>query len=235
MSYILDALKKSEQKRRHGTVPDLLTVQDISTARSRRRSVWSSLLVAALAVNAGLLLWWLHPWRQAKPVMTAQATVRREIFQVHGAPAPAAVPPPAVQAAPQQPRSDSQVREEMKTPLRRTEPACDRKKPRKTEAQEQSPSQGYPPGTGTPPAKKAGPNKKMPDMSELPPAMQQELASLTISGHFYSARPDQRLVSVNGKLMREGQTTGTGLKLERITPDGVVFSYQGYRFSKGIF
>ncbi|HEX8948796.1 MAG TPA: general secretion pathway protein GspB [Dissulfurispiraceae bacterium] len=218
MSYILDALKKSEQRRRHGTVPDLLTAQDIAAARPGKRSVWLSLLVAVLAVNAGLLLWWLHPWRHAKPVMTAKAPVRQETV----APAPVAVPPPAVQAAPQQ-------------PVKKTEPVSERRKPRNPEAQKQTASQGFPPETGALPAKQAGPSRKTPDVGELPPAMQQELASLTISGHFYSARPDQRLVSVNGKIMREGQTTGTGLKLERITPDGVVFSYQGYRFSKGIF
>ena len=48
MSYILDALKKSEKERRRGTLPDMLTVQDIVAEKPKKRFVWASLLVAAL-------------------------------------------------------------------------------------------------------------------------------------------------------------------------------------------
>ncbi|RPI35321.1 MAG: hypothetical protein EHM54_08500 [Nitrospiraceae bacterium] len=59
MSYILDALKKSAKDRQRGNLPDMLTVQDIVVEKPRRRLPWSYLLIAALLLNAGLLVWWL--------------------------------------------------------------------------------------------------------------------------------------------------------------------------------
>jgi len=58
MSYILDALKKSEKERRRGTLPDMLTVQDIVAEKPKKRFVWASLLVAALLLNTGVFVWW---------------------------------------------------------------------------------------------------------------------------------------------------------------------------------
>jgi hypothetical protein len=43
-----------------------------------------------------------------------------------------------------------------------------------------------------------------------------------------------RFVRVNDQALREGQVGPSGLKLEQITPDGAVFSYQGFRFRIGI-
>jgi len=59
MSYILDALKKSEKQRQRGTLPDMLTVQDIVAERPGRRHVWVYFLLAALFLNAGIFAWWL--------------------------------------------------------------------------------------------------------------------------------------------------------------------------------
>jgi hypothetical protein len=42
------------------------------------------------------------------------------------------------------------------------------------------------------------------------------------------------MVRVNGNRMKEGQYLTTGLKLEEIIPDGVIFSYMHYRFRIGI-
>jgi len=59
MSYILDALKKSAKDRQRGNLPDMLTVQDIVVEKPRKRLPWPFLLIAALLLNAGLLVWWL--------------------------------------------------------------------------------------------------------------------------------------------------------------------------------
>lgn len=58
MSYILDALKKSEKERQRGTLPDMLTVQDIVAEKPKKRFVWPALLVAVLMLNAGVFVWW---------------------------------------------------------------------------------------------------------------------------------------------------------------------------------
>jgi general secretion pathway protein B len=69
-------------------------------------------------------------------------------------------------------------------------------------------------------------------MSELPVQIQQELPSMTISVHAYSSQPKNRLVDINDHLLHEGMTVAPGLKLEEITPDGMIFTYKGYRFSR---
>jgi general secretion pathway protein B len=63
----------------------------------------------------------------------------------------------------------------------------------------------------------------------------QRLPDLTISGHFYDISPSSRVVTVGGRALHEGDAAAPGVKLERITPDGAVFSCEGYRFHKGVF
>lgn len=63
MSFILDALKKLEQKRNQEHIPDLLTVHSYPPQKPQKRLVWLSLIVIALFVNAGVLLALLKPWQ----------------------------------------------------------------------------------------------------------------------------------------------------------------------------
>jgi general secretion pathway protein B len=63
MSYILDALKKSEQERQRGAVPGLHTVQASVSGVRENRSRWLLVLAVALLLNAGLLGYWLYPWQ----------------------------------------------------------------------------------------------------------------------------------------------------------------------------
>lgn len=58
MSYILDALKKSEKERQRGSLPDMLTVQDIVAEKPGKRLFWAYLLAAILLLNAGVFVWW---------------------------------------------------------------------------------------------------------------------------------------------------------------------------------
>ncbi len=43
-------------------------------------------------------------------------------------------------------------------------------------------------------------------------------------------RDTKRLVSVNGRVLHEGDSLAPDLRLARITVDGTIFSYQGYQF-----
>jgi general secretion pathway protein B len=70
---------------------------------------------------------------------------------------------------------------------------------------------------------------------ELPPAIQQEIPKITISAHFYDADPSASIVSIRGNVMHEGQEVAAGLKLERITPEGVILNYKYYRFYRPVF
>ena len=70
--------------------------------------------------------------------------------------------------------------------------------------------------------------------SELPPAIRQEIPAMSISVHAYSARPQDRMVGINDRLLREGGALPPGLTLDEITPEGMIFSYKGYRFKRGL-
>jgi general secretion pathway protein B len=104
--------------------------------------------------------------------------------------------------------------------------------------------------SGTPSAAAPIPDKPMPEKSasiagvaqeqkaipfdELPFQIQQEIPAMTVQLHSYSNNPSERLVYINSIRLREGESLMLGLRLEQITPDGMIFSYKGYRFKRGI-
>jgi hypothetical protein len=73
--------------------------------------------------------------------------------------------------------------------------------------------------------------EKIPYYYQLPAAAQQTLPEFHISFHAFSRRPSARIVSVNGKVLREGQELDKKIKLEQITPSGIVLlSADTWRF-----
>ena len=68
MSYILDALKKSEAERSRGVVPTLLTPPQTAF----RSGIVAWILVAALIVNAGVFAAWMY-WPRDVPATAVRA------------------------------------------------------------------------------------------------------------------------------------------------------------------
>ncbi len=71
---------------------------------------------------------------------------------------------------------------------------------------------------------------KIPFLKQLPPDVQQTIPELHISFHSYSIKPSARLVSISGKILREGESYDENVKLETITVKGVVLVCKGRRF-----
>jgi general secretion pathway protein B len=71
-------------------------------------------------------------------------------------------------------------------------------------------------------------------LGELPAAIRQEMPAILIAFHQYSNIPADRRVMINNTVLRQNEYIAPGLRLEQITPDGVVISYQGYRFMRGV-
>jgi len=90
MSYILDALKKSEEERERGAVPKLTT--NLGTDPTTKRRMWPWVIGAALMANAavlGVFLWPSEP-PPASPVETAAAgKVAEPVEKAEGPAAPA--------------------------------------------------------------------------------------------------------------------------------------------------
>ncbi len=221
MSYILEALKKLEEKRRSETAPYLLS-EEHSVRRDRKIHLpWRYIVVFAFLLNAGIFFWWLHPWRSEKDVGTgmvnvtrrAQAEGRRDMGGESMADRPGS-------------HGRQQQDEIMKTEGGLS--TGDGAGPRDGAA-------AVSPQPAGPSSDRASGDKRVINMSELPLSVRQRLPDLTISGHFYNSRPSSRIVTVGGRTLHEGDTAGPGVKIERITPDGAVFSVEGYSFQRGIF
>ncbi|HEV2703196.1 MAG TPA: general secretion pathway protein GspB, partial [Steroidobacteraceae bacterium] len=56
------------------------------------------------------------------------------------------------------------------------------------------------------------------------------LPELKLDLHAYSTNPAERFVFLNMIKLQEGQSTPAGVRVESITPDGAVLSWQGSRF-----
>jgi hypothetical protein len=61
MSYILEALKKVEQKEKQGRAPRLLSVPGETGPKPKKRTLWPYFLIAALFLNAVAIFWWIGP------------------------------------------------------------------------------------------------------------------------------------------------------------------------------
>ncbi|MBI4681935.1 MAG: general secretion pathway protein GspB [Nitrospirae bacterium] len=78
MSFILDALKKLEQKRQQGTVPDLMTVHAAERQRPEKHRIWPYFVMGALILNAGILAAVFRPWEAKDQKPAAPATVETQ-------------------------------------------------------------------------------------------------------------------------------------------------------------
>lgn len=242
MSFILDALKKSENERQRTIGPSLADAP--LRIAPTERPWWAMAVAALLVVNLAVL---------------AFVLLRNE----DPAPAPVAPPqasPPAVAAAP------------VETPAPRTAPPAPRTGSNpavRSLAEEAAAGEYYDvpidgeyidpayPGLASaanipagppvvrpiePPA--VAPLQNRPTYQQPRPTASDEIlptaSALIASGtslpemrldiHVYSNTPADRFVFINMRKYTEGQTTSEGPTVERITPDGAVLNQGGLRF-----
>jgi general secretion pathway protein B len=290
MSYILDALRKSDQQRQRGAAPTLLAGQATAVAPKRPAFLAYGLLAAVL-VGAGMVIGWLRPWqpeqvapgraesvaakplestpRQPAPAPSEMAPQPKPEPKLQNATRPAQAAPAPSEMAPQpkpEPKLQNATRpaqaalapSEM-APQPKPEPKLQNATlpaPALVPTKPQLPARANPETDGTPreadaaaPRRAAAPAPERPadtaaadtarvqtviSMAELPLSVQQELPAMTISVHAYSDNPGARLVGINNRILREGEYVVPGLKLEQITPDGMIFGYKGYSFRRGV-
>jgi general secretion pathway protein B len=79
-----------------------------------------------------------------------------------------------------------------------------------------------------PPA--AAPMLTAPLMEQLPEAVRESLPAIRVDALLYAERPAERMVFIDGRRYREGDTVSEGLRIEEIRRDGVILSYKGERF-----
>jgi len=65
------------------------------------------------------------------------------------------------------------------------------------------------------------------DLAVVPGA---NLPQLRLDLHVYAAKPQDRFALINMHKMHEGEATADGVRVEAITPDGVIMSHNGSKF-----
>jgi len=254
MSYILEALKKSEQQRELGRVPGITSVHENTTKSVGGKWLW--LIVGILLLNAGLLvlLLWPEPEPEPEPSIVS-APVRKPIQRRPDRPAVALVvsQPPALEnpvpgvpqttrivpVPPEPPAAEPVKTETAVMPVLRELPVA--AKPVTTETavkpvlQESSvaaaeiPAQ---PQVEQPPrsAHKAY-APELPVWPQIPTHLFQQLSgSLRLDVHVFSDQPQKSFVLINMRKYREGEKLQEGPQLDEITPEGVILSFSGQRF-----
>jgi general secretion pathway protein B len=253
MSFILDALRKSEHDRQRQSGPGLAELP-VAVARPRTNA-WATAAIALLIVNliaVGVLL--LRRAHHSDPA--ADATVAAT------ATAPASAPAVAQAAAPAAPSPQASVTRTLPQPTlqERAPPAPGPASRNPLESEVSAGAQDIDAGMARqaasvpagPPAVSQAPagrgsveyqalaqsaaiaQSASVEQAGLPTAdevtARDGIPELHLDLHVYSTRATERFIFVNSRKYREGETLQEGPVVEQITPGGAVLSYRGSRF-----
>ena len=216
MSYILEALKKSEQERGHGSSPGIQTIHSSSLSyRTSRKPLWPWLLFAILCVNLAIMVYFM---------IDRSGNGANRLSQ-----APAIMPPVAA-TAPVVPRAQPVF---VPAPTPQPKPVA-----MQPEAAPQPVTPVVAPPTvaavQTMAVAPAPAEPQVIEVDELPADVGSHVPHMEFSAHVYSSNPKQRSVVINDMFLEEGDLLSTDLKLVEITHDGVIFDFRGYRFHRSV-
>lgn len=224
MSYILEALKKSEKERQRDEIPDFQTDHSSKPLRRKKQQPSSWILsgtVVLLLLCAGGLFWW--QLGVGKKLQSAVADV----------PLISPVPP----LVPESQLVENGSSQGQSGGIHSGTPILAIKKV--------DSELSYLDAT-TVIDKKAIPVKKEkpltrdaevlpPLMDELPASVRAAIPDLSFAGHVYSDEPLKRLIIINNRIVREGDLVVDSLFLQKIDREGVVLRYDASIFRVKLF
>jgi general secretion pathway protein B len=221
MSFILDALKKSESDRQRQSGPALFEVK--VAPRRPGLPAWAVAIAVLFVVNLGIVLWILlrkpasPPAPPARLLAAVPAAPAATAAPLASTPTPAAPPPPAITPAAMASASETQA------PA--APPAAEPGVPSGANPDDYAPATDTPGSFGR---VSSGTASGVPLYQQA--AATTQLPQLRLDLHAYAPRPADRWVIINMHKLREGDSTPEGVRVESITPEGAVLSYQGTRF-----
>jgi general secretion pathway protein B len=236
MSFILDALKKSENARQRQIGPAMAELP--RRRRQSERPWWAFVVAGLLLVNVGVLILVLTRNKDdikpvsdaaAAPIAAAPITSRNIAAARTGSLSSladeAAMPGeldgdselsnPA--AAVSQPQVVRPIQAPSVTPLATPAPAATSK------------AAAPPAAPPAAPVSNATTNEVLPTVGELT-ASGRTFPVMRLDIHVFGETPAERFVFVNMRKYAEGQVLQEGPTVERITADGVILNQQGLRF-----
>ncbi|MEO8062686.1 MAG: general secretion pathway protein GspB [Pseudomonadota bacterium] len=244
MSFILDALKKSETDRQRQSSPALF---EVKVAQPRRRfPLWAIGLGVLLGVNMLVLAWVLlrepRAAEAAAPVAN-NAPAAANYGAVNTAPpgmvtVPATVTIPTtvnipINSAPSITMGagapEAGVVAPSSAPPLVEEPQLSSREPSVPPDYD---ARDYAPAVSVAQANRIAADRagSIPSRDEVL-AQGTQLPEVRLDLHVYAVDPAQRFVFINMRKLREGETLPEGVRVEKITPTGAQLSYRGTRFT----
>jgi general secretion pathway protein B len=231
MSFILDALKKSEAERQRHAGPALLEMRVVPPRRGL--PLWAVGLALLLLVNLGVL-GWLALRTPGAPARVATAAAPTGSLPGASLPAAAATgPAPGAPLAAAWPGNGAVAPQAAAAtslpPLAGSVPAPGRtaSASRPAEEPEENPADTAPAVAAPPGAAPSG--KGLQNYV----AISSTLPALRLDLHAWAELPAERYALINMHRVREGDTLPEGPRVQQITRDGVVLDYRGTEFLLG--
>jgi general secretion pathway protein B len=238
MSFILDALKKSETDRQRQTAPALFEVK--VAAPRRRLPVWAITLGVLLGVNL-LAVGWFFLRQPAAPVVPASAAV-----SATERPAEPPVTPPGMVTVPATAtyipanaapnltvgpnNHDAGVLAPSAAPPLAEEPQLasgEPSVPPDYDARDYTPAISPAQANDAAAARRAG---VVPSRDEVL-AQGTQLPDLRLDLHVYDPNPAKRFVFLNMRKLREGESLPDGVRVDSINQTGARLTYRGTQFT----
>lgn len=232
MSFILDALKKSESDRQRQSGPALYEVK-VAPPRSGLPP-WAIAVVLLLAVNLVIGLWLLlrHPGARAAAEATPAGQVSAPVIPVAAAPvavAPLAAPAPGATALVASAPAGAAIAGAQIPPAAAMPPGSDGGRGDSLTPEDYAPA-AEPTTSSLGGHVRRGTASGVPLYQDAATTPGTNIPQLRLDLHAYAARPQDRWVMINMHKMHEGDTTPEGVRVDSITPDGAVLSYHGSSF-----
>lgn len=219
MSYILDALRRSESER-HGGVSG---GHAPPPARPRRATAAPVLAGAAAGIAAMAVSVYLATRPALAPIPPVTGTTRESLL-ADAAIAERARPPRTPAAAATEPP--------VSTMVAAGKSRADRPGTSTTAGSGMgtggAPMESTDAGTLPPPGNRG--SAPVTAWSRLPLTYRARVPTFSINVHVYAPEPARRFVMVDMKRYREGDTLPVGPRVESITSDGLVLAWRGRRF-----
>jgi general secretion pathway protein B len=218
MSYILDALKKSEQERGHGSAPSVQTLHSSSlNYHSNRTPLWPYFLLAAIGINLAALFYFIVTKADVEATAQEQQAMTETVPVISGT-TQTGMDDNVAAAAQASDQAESIVYKPVSMPGTGRETMIASTQTAVVETRQRQKTR----------------SNTVVEMDELPFDVLQQIPVLEFSAHIYSSNPLQRSIVINGRFMEEGDRLAGDLFLNEITPDGAIFDFQGQLFHQGV-
>ena len=242
MSFILDALKKSENDRQQQASAEFATLPSAAATPAMPRWIWA--VIALLVINVAVLGAFMarkdtgNPAAGSAPAsaVTSAADSAFHKKQPYGKTSTL----PFMWTVPADSGTRSSFAERISKASVPTRPAPDpapavttAREPMPAETVTASPAVRQEPGAtraAAPQPLAATSAQALPTLTEIRLNDNVNLPDLHLDIHVYAGSPADRFVFINMSKHQEGSVLQAGPRVEEITPDGVILDYRGTRF-----